>query len=64
MRNKAQMRIPTYRGYPLCPEQTFTMMSELQEGSKRAGFRERRHPPLDCSRFVPPRAPSPQGELF
>jgi DNA repair photolyase len=31
---------------------------------KRAGFRERRHPPLDCSRFVPPRAPSPQGELF
>lgn len=31
---------------------------------KRAGFRERRHPPLDCSRFEPPRAPSPQGELF
>ena len=31
---------------------------------KRAGFRERRHPTLDCSRFVPPRAPSPQGELF
>jgi DNA repair photolyase len=31
---------------------------------KRAGFRERRHPSLDCSRFVPPRAPSPQGELF
>jgi len=31
---------------------------------KRAGFRERRHPPLDCSRFVPPRARSPQGELF
>lgn len=31
---------------------------------KRAGFRERRHPPLECSRFVPPRAPSPQGELF
>jgi DNA repair photolyase len=31
---------------------------------KRAGFRERRHPTLDCSRFVPPRTPSPQGELF
>jgi DNA repair photolyase len=31
---------------------------------KRAGFRERRHPPLDCSRFVPPRTPSPQGVLF
>ena len=31
---------------------------------KRFGFEGRRHPPLDCTRFVPPRAPSPQGELF
>ncbi len=31
---------------------------------KRTGFAGRRHPPLDCSRFTAPRAPSPQGELF
>ena len=31
---------------------------------KRAGFEGRRHPPFDTTRFVPPRAPSPQGELF
>lgn len=31
---------------------------------KRSGFEGRRHPPFDCTRFVPPRAPSPQGELF
>ena len=31
---------------------------------KRFGFEGRRHPPFDCMRFVPPRAASPQGELF
>jgi len=31
---------------------------------KRLGFDRRRAPPLDCSRFVAPRKPSPQGELF
>lgn len=31
---------------------------------KRYGFEGRRHPPFDITRFVPPRAPSPQGELF
>ena len=31
---------------------------------KRHGFAGRRHPPFDVTRFVPPRAPSPQGELF
>lgn len=31
---------------------------------KRYGFEGRRHPPFDLTRFVPPRAPSPQGELF
>jgi DNA repair photolyase len=31
---------------------------------KRLGFDQRRHQGLDCSRFVPPRKPSPQGELF
>jgi len=31
---------------------------------KRYGFAGRRHPPFNVSRFVPPRAPSPQGELF
>ena len=31
---------------------------------KRFGFEGRRHPPFDCTRFVPPRAASPQGELF
>lgn len=31
---------------------------------KRLGFDRDRWPRLDCSRFVAPRAPSPQGELF
>lgn len=31
---------------------------------KRQRFAERSYAGLDCSRFVPPRAPSPQGELF
>ena len=31
---------------------------------KRFGFEGRRHPPFDGTRFVPPRAASPQGELF
>ena len=31
---------------------------------KRFDFEGRRHPPFDCTRFVPPRAASPQGELF
>lgn len=31
---------------------------------KRLGYAERRLPELDCSRFVAPRKPSPQGELF
>lgn len=31
---------------------------------KRFGFEGRRHPPFDCTRFVPPRVASPQGELF
>ena len=31
---------------------------------KRFGFEGGRHPPFDCTRFVPPRAASPQGELF
>jgi len=31
---------------------------------KRYGFPAKRTRPLDCSRFVAPRAPSPQGELF
>ena len=31
---------------------------------KRHGFAGRRHPPFDVTRFVPPRASSPQGELF
>ncbi len=31
---------------------------------KRYGFEGRRHPPFDCSRFIPPRVASPQGELF
>ncbi|MBD9470762.1 PA0069 family radical SAM protein [Pseudoxanthomonas sp. PXM01] len=31
---------------------------------KRSGFEGRRHPPFDCTRFVAPREPSPQGELF
>lgn len=31
---------------------------------KRYGFEGRRHPPFDCTRFVPPRVASPQGELF
>ena len=31
---------------------------------KRFGFEGRRHPPFDCTRFVPPLAASPQGELF
>lgn len=31
---------------------------------KRYGFPAKRPRPLDCSRFVAPRAPSPQGELF
>jgi DNA repair photolyase len=31
---------------------------------KRSGFEGRRHTPFDTSRFVPPRTPSPQGELF
>ena len=31
---------------------------------KRLGFEGRRHPPFDGTRFVPPRVPSPQGELF
>ena len=31
---------------------------------KRFGFEGRRHPPFDCTRFVPPRIASPQGELF
>ncbi len=32
--------------------------------SRRIGFDERMPGRLDCSRFLPPRAPSPQGELF
>ena len=32
--------------------------------SKRLGFNRNRHDSLDCSHFVPPRKPSPQGELF
>ena len=32
--------------------------------SKRYGFEGRRHPPFDLTRFVRPRASSPQGELF
>ena len=31
---------------------------------KRSGFSEKHWRALDCSRFVAPRAPSPQGELF
>lgn len=31
---------------------------------KRYGFPAKHPRPLDCSRFVAPRAPSPQGELF
>jgi len=31
---------------------------------KRLGYGPRHWPGLDCSRFVPPRAPSAQGELF
>lgn len=31
---------------------------------KRFGYGRRRHQGLDCSQFVPPRKPSPQGELF
>lgn len=31
---------------------------------KRLGFNRNRHDGLDCSLFVPPRRPSPQGELF
>jgi DNA repair photolyase len=31
---------------------------------RRLGFDRRRHQGLDTSRFVPPRKPSPQGELF
>jgi DNA repair photolyase len=31
---------------------------------KRSGFAHRTERRLDCSRFVPPRPPSPQGELF
>ncbi|MGS1077238.1 PA0069 family radical SAM protein [Pseudoxanthomonas beigongshangi] len=31
---------------------------------RRLGFDRRRHLGLDTSRFVPPRKPSPQGELF
>lgn len=31
---------------------------------KRFGFEGRRHPLFDCTRFAPPRAASPQGELF
>lgn len=31
---------------------------------KRCGFPAKHPRPLDCSRFVAPRAPSPQGELF
>lgn len=31
---------------------------------KRYGFEGRRHPPFDCTRFIPPRVASPQGELF
>ncbi|SDQ22661.1 DNA repair photolyase [Pseudoxanthomonas sp. CF385] len=31
---------------------------------KRYGFEGRRHPPFDCTRFIPPRESSPQGELF
>jgi DNA repair photolyase len=31
---------------------------------KRLGYGEQRLPPLDCSRFVAPRKPSAQGELF
>jgi hypothetical protein len=30
----------------------------------RLGFATGREEPLDQSQFVPPRAPSPQGELF
>jgi DNA repair photolyase len=32
--------------------------------SKRFGYDAARWPPLDCSRFIAPRKPSPQGELF
>jgi DNA repair photolyase len=31
---------------------------------RRSGFDRRTVSPLDCSRFVAPRRPSPQGELF
>lgn len=31
---------------------------------KRYGFEGHRHPPFDCTRFIPPRVASPQGELF
>lgn len=31
---------------------------------KRYGYGGRRREGLDCTRFVPPRSPSPQGELF
>ncbi|HSX64405.1 MAG TPA: radical SAM protein, partial [Pseudoxanthomonas sp.] len=31
---------------------------------KRLGYAQRRLPALDCSRFIAPRKPSPQGELF
>ena len=31
---------------------------------KRIGFKPRSPRGLDCSRFIAPRKPSPQGELF
>jgi DNA repair photolyase len=33
-------------------------------GHRRCGFDPRAAPPLDCSQFVAPQRPSPQGELF
>jgi hypothetical protein len=36
----------------------------FEVGCRRYGFRRTRELRLDCSRFVPPRPRSPQGELF
>lgn len=40
------------------------LQRRFQLAKKRFGYGANRHPPLDCSKFVPPRKPSPQGELF
>ncbi len=38
--------------------------NRLTLACKKSGIRRRANLDLDCSQFVPPRAPSPQGELF